>query len=42
MVQNYVSEWLVSYKVPKCIYSVEQLPINASNKLMRYKFKEWL
>ncbi|AYW49754.1 o-succinylbenzoate--CoA ligase [Tetragenococcus halophilus] len=42
MVQTYLKSRLASYKVPKKIYFVEQLPRNASNKLMRYKLKEWL
>lgn len=42
MVQTYLKRRLASYKVPKKIYFVEQLPRNASNKLMRYKLKEWL
>lgn len=41
-VQAYVRERLASYKVPKQIYFVDQLPRNASNKLMRHKLREWL
>lgn len=41
-VQTYVRERLASYKVPKEVHFVEELPRNASNKLMRYKLKEWL
>nr|WP_284251475.1 AMP-binding protein [Tetragenococcus osmophilus] len=41
-VQTYVRGRLASYKVPKEVYFVEELPRNASNKLMRYKLKEWL
>lgn len=38
--KDYCSDRLARYKVPKSIYFVEQLPRNASNKLMRRKLLE--
>ena len=35
-------ERLASYKVPKEFYFVEELPRNASNKLLRRELKEWI
>lgn len=39
---DYCLQKLAKYKVPKAIYFVEQLPRNASNKLMRRKLKDYL
>lgn len=33
---------LARYKLPKEFYFIEQLPRNASNKLMRFELKKWL
>jgi len=41
-IQTYVRKRLASYKVPKQVYFVDQLPRNASNKIMRHKLREWL
>ncbi|MEZ7171086.1 o-succinylbenzoate--CoA ligase [Sporosarcina sp. OR05] len=38
----YCKQHLAGYKVPKAFHFVEQLPRNASNKLVRRKLKEWL
>lgn len=38
----YAKQSLASYKIPKQIYFTEQLPRNASNKLLRYKLMERL
>jgi o-succinylbenzoate---CoA ligase len=35
-------ERLASYKVPKEFHFVEELPRNASNKLLRRELKEWV
>lgn len=39
---NFCVEKMAKYKVPKKIYFVQQLPRNASNKLMRRKLKDYL
>ncbi|MEW9502846.1 o-succinylbenzoate--CoA ligase [Jeotgalibacillus marinus] len=36
----YCKEQLASYKVPVCVYFIEQLPRNASNKLLRRELKQ--
>jgi O-succinylbenzoic acid--CoA ligase len=38
----YARRYLAAYKIPKQIYFTDQLPRNASNKLMRHKLAEWL
>lgn len=39
---DYLNGTLAAYKMPKDIYFVNQLPRNASNKLMRHRLKEKL
>ena len=38
----FCKERLASYKVPKEFHFVEELPRNASNKLLRRELKEWM
>lgn len=38
----YAQTHLASYKIPRDIYFVDDLPRNASNKIIRYKLKEYL
>lgn len=40
--ETYCREHLAGYKVPKAFHFVEQLPRNASNKLLRRELKEWM
>lgn len=39
---DYCKERLAKYKVPTTIFFTEQLPRNASNKLLRRELKQWL
>lgn len=39
---EFCSQQLARYKLPKEFHFVEQLPRNASNKLMRFELKKWL
>ncbi|WLR50320.1 o-succinylbenzoate--CoA ligase [Bacillus tianshenii] len=39
---HFCSQKLASYKVPKIFYKVEQLPRNASKKLLRRTLKKWV
>jgi O-succinylbenzoic acid--CoA ligase len=39
---QYCSSKLAKYKVPKRVLFVDELPRNASNKLLRRKLKEWV
>ena len=39
---RFCQKQLASYKTPKEIHFVEQLPRNASNKLLRRELKKWL
>lgn len=41
-VKAFVQQYLASYKVPQYIYFIEELPRNASNKIMRHKLSESL
>lgn len=41
-VVTYAQTHLASYKIPHDIYFVSDLPRNASNKVIRYKLKDWL
>lgn len=41
-IRDYAKDQIAKYKLPKDIYFVEDLPRNASNKLVRNKLKEWL
>ena len=40
--QKFLSNHLAAYKIPKFMYVVEELPRNASNKLLRRELKKWL
>lgn len=40
--QVFLSARLASYKIPKALYIVNELPRNASNKLLRRELREWL
>ena len=39
--EEYCKGQLGSYKIPKAFHFVEELPRNASNKLLRRELKEW-
>lgn len=39
--EAYCVEQLARYKIPKSFYFVDELPRNASNKLLRRELKEW-
>ena len=39
--EEYCRERLGGYKIPKAFYFVDELPRNASNKLLRRELKEW-
>lgn len=41
-VQAYAEKYLAKYKIPKQIIFVDQLPRNASNKLVRHRLEQWL
>lgn len=41
-IRTFCEERLARYKIPKAFYFVEQLPRNASNKLLRRELKQWL
>lgn len=41
-IKQYSSQRLAKYKVPKEIFFVEELPRNASNKLLRRELSKWL
>ena len=38
----YCKQQLANYKTPKAFYFVDELPRNASNKLLRRELKEWM
>lgn len=40
--ETYCKRQLAGYKVPKAFHFVDQLPRNASNKLLRRELKEWI
>ena len=40
--QSYLQPKLASYKIPKALYRVNEMPRNASNKLLRRELREWL
>lgn len=40
--EEYCNEQLARYKIPKAFHFVDELPRNASNKLLRRKLKEWV
>jgi O-succinylbenzoic acid--CoA ligase len=40
--QQFLANHLASFKIPKALYIVEELPRNASNKLLRRELKKWL
>ena len=40
--QDFLQSKLASYKIPKALYIVNELPRNASNKLLRRELREWL
>jgi o-succinylbenzoate---CoA ligase len=40
--KNYCTKRLAKYKIPKKFIVVDELPRNASNKLLRRKLKEWI
>lgn len=39
--EDYCVQQLARYKIPKAFHLVDELPRNASNKLLRRKLKEW-
>jgi long-chain acyl-CoA synthetase len=39
-VKNYLKEHLANFKIPKHIYFIEELPRNATNKVLKRKLKE--
>ncbi len=39
--ERYCKQQLAGYKIPKMFYFVDELPRNASNKLLRRELKEW-
>ncbi|HEX6594480.1 MAG TPA: o-succinylbenzoate--CoA ligase [Bacillota bacterium] len=41
-VKTYAKKHLASYKIPTEIYFVDELPRNASNKLVRHRLEQWL
>jgi o-succinylbenzoate---CoA ligase len=40
--QEFLSAKLASYKIPKALHRVDEMPRNASNKLLRRELREWL
>lgn len=42
MIMTYMKSSLASYKLPKEVHFIKQLPRNATNKIMRHRLKEWL
>ncbi|MDR4948963.1 o-succinylbenzoate--CoA ligase [Neobacillus cucumis] len=41
-IQQFCTERLAKYKVPKAVYFTEHLPRNAAKKLLRRKLREWV
>ena len=39
--EEYCKQQLAGYKIPKAFHFVDELPRNASNKLLRRELKEW-
>jgi O-succinylbenzoic acid--CoA ligase len=40
--QQFLQVHIAPYKIPKALYIVDELPRNASNKLLRRELKSWL
>ena len=40
--EQFCKEQLAKYKVPKAFYFIEELPRNASKKLLRRELREWV
>jgi len=40
--QDFLKSKLASYKIPKALHQVNEMPRNASNKLLRRELREWL